>query len=165
MAPDFHQSVIEIRAGDLKDPSAIYSGTGYFYVVKTDAGEPMPMIMSSKTLLCDKAWLEFDFTLADDAGERISGPAFVVHVDAGRLPVIGHTSPSIDLAAVGIVGIIDQAAKDGKDLHAAYLSSSCFPPDLVKTHLGNCVGVHLFEEVGELFKQAHRRTMIRLVHG
>lgn len=165
MAPEVHESVIEIRAGDLRDPSAVYSGTGFFYVARTDDGFPIPMIMSSKSVLCDKAWLEFDFTLADEAGERIPGPAFVVHVDAGRLPILGHSNPSIDLAAVGIVGIIDQAASVGKNLHAAYLSNSCFPQELVQGHLGDYVEGRLFDEVGELFKQAHRRSMIRVVHG
>lgn len=121
-------TVIRIRGGDLSNAGQYHTGTGFFY--SSGSGpRNIPLIVSNKHVLCNKAWLEFDFGLATNDQERIFGPPTTIRIDAGSLPIFEHPDRNVDLAAIPLGPFFQQLKEDGKTPHTLLMTSKNFASD------------------------------------
>ena len=126
--------VIRIRAGDPNDASACHYGTGFFYGYG-EGDNNIPVIVSNKHVLCGKTWIEFDFASKDDQGKRVLGPSSPFRVLPGRLPIFEHPDPSVDLAAMPLVQILDWLAESKISPYIVMHNKESFAPDYVQKNL------------------------------
>ncbi len=128
-------NAIRIRGGG---PSGnVHYGTGFIYGFE-DGDDATPVIVSNKHVLCGMEWLEFDFAEADDTGERIFGPATVLRLAAGDLPIIEHPDADVDLAVTPLIPMIQSLRQQGRKPHYLMVGRRHFaPPDIQESLLAS----------------------------
>jgi hypothetical protein len=133
--PQFAQmpyTVIRIWAGDLRDPSIIHFGTGFFYNL-TNGDRNSLIVVSNRHVLANKAWIELHFAEADASGNRVFGAPIKVRVDRDHLPIFEHPDIGVDLAAIPVVPLLQAIQESGKKPYALALSDHDLPPgDVLK---------------------------------
>jgi len=153
-------TVIRIRAGDPSNTSAVHSGTGFFYRLKS-GGNSIPLIVSNKHVLCGKTWIEFDFASVDTDGARVFGPPTKVRVEPGQIPIFQHPDPDIDLAAMPLNLLLDKFEKGGGNPHVLLLGEGNLAPAHIQSILHASTSVLMVGFPNGIMDEANNLPVVR----
>lgn len=116
--PAFPYTVVKIEGESNQTPGMVSSGTGFFYRVDTKSG-PIMMIATNKHVIDGLDVLRFHMPLTNSAGRRSFEPAEIVSVNAAFYPIFRHPDPSVDIAMVAAMPILESIAAKTKS-HSFY---------------------------------------------
>lgn len=126
--PAFPYTVVKIEGESHQAPGMVSSGTGFFYRVETKSG-PIMMIATNKHVIDGLDVLRFHMPLTNSAGKRSFEPAEIVGVNTASYPIFRHPDPSVDLAMVAAMPILENIASKNKKPFFLSLSKDNFPPE------------------------------------
>ncbi|MBX7136303.1 MAG: serine protease [Fimbriimonadaceae bacterium] len=125
--------VARITAGVTGQPTATAYGTGFLYNFALPGGDVICLV-SNKHVLEGRPWIEVGFAQQTADGRRALGPSTDIRVPAGSLPVVGHPDPSVDLAIMPIVPLVEELkAKGFAPFVLALDHGVCITPDRAET--------------------------------
>ncbi len=132
--PAFPYTVVKIEGESNHTPGMVSSGTGFFYRVDTKSG-PIMMIATNKHVIDGLDVLRFHMPLTNSAGKRSFEPAEIVSVNAAFYPIFRHPDPSVDIAMVAAMPILESIAAKNKKPFFLSLSKDNFPPQWLTSKL------------------------------
>lgn len=119
--------VVKIEGTQTLNPTAVATGTGFFFTFKTKRGD-VPAIVTNKHVVDGQDTLKFHFGTSDENGDRVLGPSSRVDLNTAGFPIVRHPNPNVDLACVPALPLMEALYKDGHKPHFLGLSEDNFPP-------------------------------------
>lgn len=120
-------STIRIEC-DYKDGSS-GTGTGFFFnfLSNLEKNEYIPVIITNKHVINNSIKGRFIFTTADENGEPIDTNHFNIEIDDFETSTRKHPESDVDLCAIPIARILQEADTRGVTLYYSFLDKELIP--------------------------------------
>ncbi len=137
------------------------SGTGYIYFFCEENGISFPCVVTNKHVVRGATRGVFNLTLRNEDGSPKLGSHEAVTLENPERYCIQHPTPSVDLVALPIGSILNNATKEGRNYYFTPLGKNLIATDALLTDLSPMEEIVMIGYPNGLWDEVHNLPIIR----
>ncbi|OQK17080.1 zinc chelation protein SecC [Methyloprofundus sedimenti] len=152
-------STVRIQCGD--DKNIFSSGTGYIFFFCENGNQGYPCIVTNKHVVSGASRGIFNLTIQDDKNRPILGNHEEIILNDLPNFCIPHPSPDIDLVAIPIGPILNNAQLEGKHYHYIYINKGILASEELLNSLPSMEDIVMIGYPNGIWDAKHNLPIIR----